>query len=130
MPGSGPVAFASFTFDDGPGTSIVIVPSVIVGRRDGASWVTTIGDADAALPDARPIRPAGQVRYSDGSVTSAGYERAVEAAVGTIAAGALDKVVLARDLVASTQNAIDPRALLGPLSRVPTPAAGPSPSTA
>ena len=36
----------------------VIVPSVIVGRRDGASWVTTIGDADAVLPDTRPIRAA------------------------------------------------------------------------
>ena len=118
VPGSGPVAFASFTFDDGPGTSVVIVPSVIVGRRDGASWVTTIGDADAGLPDARPIASAGQVRYSDGSVTSAAFERAVEAAVGRIAAGALDKVVLARDLVASTQNPIDPRALLGPLSRM------------
>ncbi len=118
VPGSGPVAFASFTFDDGPGTSIVIVPSVIVGRRDGASWVTTIGDADAALPDTRPIRAAGQVRYSDGSVTSAGFERAVEAAVRNIAAGALDKVVLARDLVASTQNPIDARALLRPLSRL------------
>ncbi len=118
VPGSGPVAFASFTFDDGPGTSIVIVPSVIVGRRDGASWVTTIGDADAALPDTRPIRAAGQVRYSDGSVTSAGFERAVEAAVRNIAAGALDKVVLARDLVASTENPIDARALLGPLSRM------------
>ncbi|HUV49006.1 MAG TPA: isochorismate synthase [Actinomycetes bacterium] len=118
VPGSGPVAFASFTFDDGPGTSIVIVPRVIVGRRDGASWVTTIGDAEAALPDPRPIRAAGQVRYSDGNVTSAGFERAVEAAVRNIAAGALDKVVLARDLVASTQNPIDARALLRPLSRL------------
>lgn len=118
VPGSGPVAFASFTFDDGPGTSIVIVPNVIVGRRDGASWVTTIGDADVALPNARPIKSAGQVRYSDGNVTSVGFERAVEAAVRSIAAGTIDKVVLARDLVASTENPIDTRALLGPLSRL------------
>ncbi|MEO8330616.1 MAG: isochorismate synthase, partial [Candidatus Nanopelagicales bacterium] len=41
VPGSGPVAFASFTFDDNAAGSVVIVPRVIIGRRDGACWVTT-----------------------------------------------------------------------------------------
>lgn len=117
VPGSGPVAFASFTFDDGPGSSVVIVPSVIVGRRDGASWVTTLGDADTGLAGRSPVRSPGQVRYSDGSVTSSGYESAVATAVEQIHRGELDKVVLARDLVASAENPLDPRALLAPLSR-------------
>ncbi len=117
VPGSGPVAFASFTFDDGPSSSVVIVPEVIVGRRDGASWITTIGDADPNLAHRSPVRAAGQVRYSDGSVTSAGYEQAVATAVQRINEGALDKVVLARDLLATTENPLDARALLGPLSR-------------
>lgn len=117
VPGSGPVAFASFTFDDGPGHSVVIVPSVIVGRRDGASWVTTLGDADPQPSAHARVRSPGQVRYSDGSITSSDYENAVAAAVERIHRGDLDKVVLARDLVATTQNPLDPRALLAPLSR-------------
>ncbi|MCZ3388435.1 MAG: isochorismate synthase [Actinomycetia bacterium] len=123
VPGTGPVAFGSFTFDDGPSSSVMIVPNVIVGRRDGASWITTIGDADTNLtpppppPAPAPVRPPGQIRYSDGTVTSAGYEMAVTAAVNRIAGGTLDKVVLARDLVANTEHDLDPRALLTPLAR-------------
>jgi menaquinone-specific isochorismate synthase len=117
VPGSGPVAFGSFTFDDGPSSSVVIVPEVVVGRRDGASWVTTIGDADPLSTPHSAIRAPGQVRYSDGSVTSAAYEHAVATAVQRIKEGVLDKVVLARDLLATTESTLDPRALLGPLSR-------------
>lgn len=115
--GSGPLAFASFTFDDGPAESVVVVPSVVVGRRDGASWITTVGDATAELPDPGPVRPIRDVRYSDGSVSSAAYERAVAAAVAHIGAGTLEKVVLARDLLATAHDPIDPRALLTPLAR-------------
>ncbi|MDP1877629.1 MAG: isochorismate synthase, partial [Actinomycetota bacterium] len=32
MPGTGPVAFASFSFDPESGTSLVVVPAVVVGR--------------------------------------------------------------------------------------------------
>lgn len=117
VPGSGPVAFASFTFDDGPSKSVVVVPSVVVGRRDGASWVTTIGDVSSELPAPEPVRPTRDVRYSDGSVTSADYELAVAAAVERIRGGSLEKVVLARDLMATAHEAIDPRALLLPLAR-------------
>jgi menaquinone-specific isochorismate synthase len=117
VPGSGPVAFGSFTFEDGPSASVMIVPKVIVGRRDGASWITTIGEADATLITPPPVRRPGQVRYSDGDITSARYETAVATAVERIGGGTLDKVVLARDLVASTEHALDPRALLKPLSR-------------
>lgn len=117
VPGSGPVAFGSFTFDDGPSSSVMIVPNVIIGRRDGASWVTTIGAHNAGDAAHQPVRPTGPIRYSDGHVSSAGYESAVAEAVKRIESGALDKVVLARDLVATTENDIDARALLVPLQR-------------
>ena len=45
VPGSGPVAFASFAFDPTPGTSVIVVPSVVVGRRDGVSWLTVVADS-------------------------------------------------------------------------------------
>jgi menaquinone-specific isochorismate synthase len=118
VPGTGPVAFGSFTFDDGPSSSVMIVPTVIVGRRDGASWITTVGDThEALLTPQEPVRQPGQIRYSDGRLTSADYEMAVAAAVERIRGGTLDKVVLARDLVATTEHSLDPRALLTPLSR-------------
>lgn len=127
VPGSGAVAFASFTFDDGPGESVVIVPSVIIGRRDGAAWVTTIGDppvgqrqllSDDPVDWTPPedVVPLGQIRYSDGELSSARYESAVETAIRHILRGDLDKVVLARDLVATATAPVDPRALLGPLA--------------
>ena len=119
VPGSGALAFGSFTFDDGPGASVVIVPEVVVGRRDGASWLTTVGDLDVPsvlTPGGNrqpPISTPGQVRYSDGFVTSAKYEAAVAEAVRRIELNEqLAKVVLARDLVATTETPIDARALL------------------
>ena len=43
MPGTGPVAFGSFSFDPDSGSSIVVVPRVIVGRRAGQAWMTVVG---------------------------------------------------------------------------------------
>ena len=40
-PGTGPVAFASFSFD-ADDESVVTVPGTIVGQRDGKAWITTI----------------------------------------------------------------------------------------
>ena len=119
VPGSGPVAFASFTFDDGPSESVIVVPRVIVGRRDGAAWITTIGDLTADEPPAasmQPVRQVGRVRYRDGAMSAALYEASVATAVGRIQRGDLDKVVLARDLIATADAPVDARALLGPLS--------------
>ena len=44
--GVGPVAFGSFTFDPGHtgAVSRLVVPRVIIGRRQGQAWLTTIGD--------------------------------------------------------------------------------------
>ena len=115
VPGSGPVAFASFTFDDGPGTSLVVIPQVVVGRRDGAAWMTAV-DGAATDVDVEPVQPIGDIAWSDGHIGAARYEAAVAQAVTLIRSGALDKVVLARDLVASAKHDVDVRALLAPLA--------------
>jgi len=117
--GSGPVAFGSFTFDDGPQGSVMIMPRVVVGRRGGAAWVTTVGPdvVDVLTAGVEPVEPVGAVRYADGSRSVRSWESAVTRAVGRIRAGDLDKVVLARDLLALTDQAVDPRALLQRLSQ-------------
>ena len=53
MRGTGPVAFASFTFDAGPQESVVIVPAVLVGHRAGRTWLTTV-----EVDDVAPVTPA------------------------------------------------------------------------
>ena len=45
LPGTGPVLFASIAFDPAAGTSVFVIPEVVVGRRDGVGWVTTVDGA-------------------------------------------------------------------------------------
>ncbi|MGY1641182.1 isochorismate synthase MenF [Geodermatophilus sp. SYSU D00703] len=120
VPGSGPVAFASIAFDPAAGTSVFVVPEVVVGRRDGVAWVTTTGDADpldalAATAAADPA-PLGRLRYADGAMDPASWCATVAAAVERITAGELAKVVLARDLLVTADAPLDPRALLARLA--------------
>ncbi|MBW0091061.1 isochorismate synthase [Pseudonocardia sp. KRD-184] len=122
-PGTGPVAFASFTFsDDSPG-SVVVVPRVVVGRRDGRAWITEFsrGDGPSVVHAIDPVRPSGTLRYSDGLLPVDRYRAAVAEAVRRMRAGELDKAALAHDLIAVAEAPLDPRHLLGGLAeRYPT----------
>jgi menaquinone-specific isochorismate synthase len=118
LPGSGPVAFGSFAFDArSPRGGALVVPRVLVGARDGAWWVTTTS-ADGRLPESPPrlgrhaAEDPGQVTYSDGARSGAEWAQVVGRAVDRIAAGDVDKVVLARDLEARAERSIDLRWLL------------------
>ena len=123
LPGTGLVAFGSFAFSDGsPAGGVLLVPEVVVGRRDGAAWVTTIsvGAVIAPTPDLLDVGPdpasPGEVTEVDGALDTAGWRAAVSAAVAQIKAGRVDKVVLARDVVSRTAEPLDPRWLLRRLS--------------
>lgn len=95
LPGTGLVGIGSFAFaDDSAATSVLIVPSVIVGRRDGVSWITRIGDEQAVTT---PLGQPFSAHFVDGLMTAALYREAVAAAL----LREPRKVVLARDLVAS-----------------------------
>ncbi|MDP9429153.1 MAG: isochorismate synthase [Actinomycetota bacterium] len=120
VPGSGPVVFASIAFDPAAGTSVLVVPEVVVGRRDGVAWVTTTGYADpadvlAAAPAATPAA-LGRLRYADGALDPASWCATVATAVARIGAGELAKVVLARDLLVTADAPLDPPALLARLA--------------
>ena len=118
VPGSGPVAIGSFTFDPASDGSVLVVPRTVVGRRGGRAWLTTITDghdeerAQPVLPVLAPVA----VRWHDGSLSAPQWQRAVAAAVARIRAGDLGKVVLARDLFAAAANDIDVRLLLARLA--------------
>ena len=125
-PGTGPVAFGSFTFDPTSDGSVLVIPRVVVGRANGTGWLTTIGTAARPAPAAGPIlaglpRPASPVvptgvRWADGSLTTPQWERAVATAVAAIGSGSLRKVVLAMELNATAAADIDPRVLLSRLA--------------
>jgi len=128
IPGSGPVAFTSFAFDPVPGTSVAIVPSVVIGRREGVTWLTVAATssrsaqqivantlASMAAPAAVPTPSAG-VTFTDGSLPVAQWRSAIDEAVRRIDVGELDKVVLARDIVATADAPIDARYVLSRLA--------------
>ena len=109
--------FASIAFDPAAGTSVFVVPEVVVGRRDGVGWVTTVGDVDPR--DAAPCPPpADDDGRRPGCATPTARSTrprwcaAVATAVERIDAGELAKVVLARDLLVSADVPLDPRRLL------------------
>ncbi len=110
-PGTGAVAFGSFTFDPASDGSVLVLPRTVLGRRNGLAWLTTIG-GDGELDASSPVTTPGQVRWHDGSLTAPEWEQAVAAAVASVKAGRLRKAVLARDLYATTSEPLDVRVLL------------------
>lgn len=120
VPGSGPVAFASFTFDPDPPSharSVVVVPRVVVARRGGRTWLTVVEDTAQAgpawpLPPVPLPAPPGEVTWAEGSLSADAWQDAVAEAIRRIGTGELDKVVLARDVVAEVDGDLDPRYLL------------------
>jgi len=123
LPGTGPVAFASFAFDIN-GLSEIVVPEIVIGTKGGQSWITTVNNAsfDTSLltqsfsePSRPPVPPAA-VNWSAGSLSTDDWKKAVATAVERINSGELDKVVLARDVIAHIEGDIDVRFLIKRLS--------------
>jgi menaquinone-specific isochorismate synthase len=112
-PGTGLVSFGTFAFADEPGDSVLLVPQVVVGRRGDVAWLTTVGEGTAAaVPDLhhvdQPSAPAA-VSFADGALNGEQWMSVVADAVARISQGDLEKVVLARDLVATASEPIDVR---------------------
>jgi menaquinone-specific isochorismate synthase len=107
LPGSGPVVFGSWTFDEDSPGSWLAVPSTIYGSGDGIGWKTTVSFGDQ-LP-AGP--PAGEPERTGQALDGEGWMRAVEQALEAIGAGRLEKVVLARKVDVYAAQPFDQRTL-------------------
>lgn len=114
--GTGPILFTSFSFDEEE-ESVLVIPEIVVGTRAGVSWMTWIGDkAQPYLPKKAAELTQGNFSWADGSLTPNEWMSRVATAIGEIEIGELEKVVLARDLVAVADKDIDIRPILNNLS--------------
>lgn len=127
--GSGLVALGSFAFADASATtSSLVVPAVVLGRRDGVSWITRIAPAAGEPPTddrvaggrvtearAAPGEPF-RVAFGAGRMSPGAYTAAVAAAVEHIRSGAARKIVVARDLIGELPEDADLRLPIGRLA--------------
>ena len=109
--GTGPILFTSFAFSqDEP--SLLTIPEIVVGQKNGKSWITWIGDTQPELRKCAIEKQGIQLRWKQGALSDQQWSKAVEDSVSRIKAGELEKVVLARDLIAQSESEIDPAALI------------------
>lgn len=110
--GTGPILFTSFAFDP-KDTSELIIPKIIIGQRNGKSWITWIGDQKQ--PEIKKIEissQSGEITWANGTVEEEKWRNQVSKAIDAIKSGRLEKVVLARDLKANSTTKIDLNNLL------------------
>lgn len=115
VPGSGLVAFGSFAFaDDSEAESVLVVPRVLLGTRDGIRWVTRVaGDDDENFWNEPGNYSANEsINLTDGLQSAEGFMNSVREAISEISKGRVQKVVLARDLVSSVDENFDVRTAL------------------
>jgi menaquinone-specific isochorismate synthase len=114
--GTGPVLFTSFSFDRNE-ESVLVIPKVIVGQKGLQSWITWIGDKPQPLLPESPSQTSHTTfTFTDGSITTDAWKERVSQAITRIEKTGVDKVVLARDLVATTTSDIDARPILTKLA--------------
>ena len=125
LPGSGLLAFAGLTFSNLSQlpSSLWVAQRTTVQRGDLA-WEVEIDSFDpvssvARAGSAAAVQPT--VTFRAGSQDEAGFRTAVSEAINRIRAGSLNKVVLARDLIADLPSGFSPQAALERLhERYPT----------
>lgn len=121
VPGSGAVALVSLAFDPASSGSVVVVPKVMLGRRDGRSWLTLVTPPGAVQVPQLRRRPTAAAAPLHARVQAAvpseqEWAASVSAAVASMREGRLDKVVLARALDVRADDTLDPRVIAARLS--------------
>ena len=115
--GTGPILFSSFSFDPSEESKLVI-PEIIVGQKGGKSWITWIGDQrQPTISQYTNVNQVGEIKFESGALSDSEWMNRVASAVAKIKKGDLEKVVLARDLIATNSQTISKRNLLAFLTK-------------
>ena len=114
--GTGPVLFASFSFDRND-ESVLVIPQVVVGQKGSQSWITWIGTAQQpVLTEVRDNASGAHFDFAEGTFSSDEWKKRVAEAISRVATNTVDKVVLARDVIATSSSEIDVRPMLRKLA--------------
>lgn len=114
--GTGPILMVSGSFEsDEP--SVAIIPEVVVGQRNGRTWLTWFGE-EAAPNFIKPevVEAPLNLSWVGGAISPTQWEANVDKALARIHSGEISKVVLARDLVAQSDLPFDTRHVMRKLS--------------
>ena len=110
--GTGPLLFASFAFDSSS-PSVLVIPEIVLGQKNGKSWITWIGDKNQpGLEKISNSSISGEITWQDAAKDEEVWRQQVTKAITAIKDGLVEKVVLARDLTATSTKEIDARTLL------------------
>jgi len=110
--GTGPLLFASFAFDSSS-PSVLVIPQIVLGQKNGKSWITWIGDKNQpGLEQISNSSISGEITWQDAAKDEEVWRQQVTKAITAIKDGLVEKVVLARDLTATSTKEIDTRSLL------------------
>ena len=127
LPGTGAVAFGAFSFArTSTAQSVLVVPQVVLGTREGRTWITTISAVDDQTgptlgpppsleemrAQARPTRTNGPVQVLPGALDAERWVEQVQAVIARIRAGEVSKVVMAREEHARLAEPLDVRPVL------------------
>jgi len=114
--GTGPVLFTSFSFDRNQ-ESVLVIPKVVVGQKGSNSWITWIGSgAQPQLPESAATFTPSTFTFSEGTLSANEWKERVTEVISRVNSNGVDKVVLARDIVANSDSEIDARPILKKLS--------------
>lgn len=110
--GTGPILFTSFSFLDSS-VSELVIPEIVIGQKNGQAWITWIGsEPQPEIEQLLAEKSTASISWQDGSISNEDWKARVADAVGRIKHGVLDKVVLARDINATSSAEISRRALI------------------
>ncbi|HTW21600.1 MAG TPA: isochorismate synthase [Mycobacteriales bacterium] len=120
--GCGAVALVSLGFAPGVDASVVVVPKVVLGRREGRSWLTLVTPPGAVEVPALRRRPVAAASNPPTAVSAelpseAEWHEVIATAVTALRTGRLEKVVLARAIEVTAQSDLDGRAVAARLAR-------------
>lgn len=134
--GTGLVAFGSFAFSaTSEAESVLIVPQILLGKRDGRLWLTEIKNVEQASNthvgsitndevatepnfwNAPQVYRQSAVELTDGEFSADDFKAGVADAVERISRGELKKVVVARDQIGRASADFDIRSVLQKLAQ-------------
>jgi menaquinone-specific isochorismate synthase len=116
---TGLVAFGSVTFsEDSTINSVLVIPRLVLGTRDGRSWITEIvAEGEESISADFLTQPASylaneKLTFYDGAMSADLFTSQANLAIEKIRAGRIQKVVLARDIIAQLPSGFDLRTAL------------------